>query len=200
MTVIARFEIIPVRDGSMSTSIAQALRALDTQPVSYQTTPTDTVIEAETVEQVFAALQAAHQAIPDDRVITSIEIDDDRRRPQHMSQRVDSVERALGHPPYRYQQAVGQAQAPSPPQQTQAQLPPRDNPPDIPTVRPSTDSTAEIRSASSYRAVGSSLDRRPRSVLPTADSHRRTDRMALNGLRLRRRRDDIPSGSFDAYQ
>ena len=126
MTVIARFEIIPVRDGSMSTSIAQALRALDTQPVSYQTTPTDTVIEAETVEQVFAALQAAHQAIPDDRVITSIEIDDDRRRPQHMSQRVDSVERALGHPPYRYQQAgqSAQAQAPSPPQQTQAQLPP----------------------------------------------------------------------------
>ena len=102
----------------------------------HQTTPTDTVIEAETVEQVFAALQAAPQAIPDDRVITSIEIDDDRRRPQQMSQRVDSVERALGHPPYRYQQAVGQVQTQSPPPQTQAQLPPPGQPPGQPRGQP----------------------------------------------------------------
>lgn len=104
MTVIARFEVIPVRDGSMSTTIASALRALDQHPVSYETTATDTIIEAETVEQVFAAIQAAHQAIPEDRVITSVEIDEDRRRPQTMTDRVASVERELGHPPQRRQQ------------------------------------------------------------------------------------------------
>lgn len=120
MSVIARFEIIPVRDGSMSTAIAEALRALDRFPVSYQTTPTDTIIEAETVEQVFAAIEAAHKAIPEGRVITSVEIDEDRRRPQDMSQRVASVERELGHPPHRYQQpSAGRAQPPreTPPSQ-----------------------------------------------------------------------------------
>jgi len=103
MSVIARFEVIPVREGSMSNAIANALRALDQFPVSYQTTATDTIIEADSVEQVFAAVQAAHQAIPDDRVITSVEIDEDRRRTQAMGQRVASVQRELGHPPQRIQ-------------------------------------------------------------------------------------------------
>jgi uncharacterized protein YqgV (UPF0045/DUF77 family) len=104
----------------MSTAIASALRALDQYPVSYETTATDTIIEADTVEQVFAAVQAAHQAIPDDRVITSIEIDEDRRRPQNMHQRVASVERELGHAPARHAPArhappAGQQQQPTPP-------------------------------------------------------------------------------------
>ena len=110
MSVIARFEIIPVRDGSMSTAIASALRALDRFPVSYQTTPTDTIIEAATVEQIFEAVQAAHNAIPDDRVITSLEIDEDRRRAQNMRQRVQSVESALGHPPQKQTPTMTQQQ------------------------------------------------------------------------------------------
>lgn len=107
MSVIARFEIIPVRDGSMSTAIASALRALDQFPVSYRTTATDTIVEADTVEQIFDAVQAAHNAIPDDRVITSLEIDEDRRQPQHMHERVASVENALGHPPQRDRSRAG---------------------------------------------------------------------------------------------
>lgn len=103
MSVIARFELIPIADGSMSDEIAQSLRALDRHPVSYRTTATDTIIEADTVDQVFEAVKAAHKAVPEDRVITSVEIDEDRRRPQDMNQRVASVERALGHPPERQQ-------------------------------------------------------------------------------------------------
>lgn len=112
MSVIARFEVIPVRDGSMSTAIAEALRALDRFPVSYQTTPTDTIIEADTVEALFAAIEAAHKAIPDERVITSVEIDEDRRRPQDMNRRVASVERELGHPPRRYQRPSSRREQP----------------------------------------------------------------------------------------
>lgn len=108
MSVIARFEVIPVRDGSMATAIASALRALDRHPVSYWTTATDTIIEADTVGQVFAAVQAAHEAIRDDRVITSVEVDEDRRRPQSVGDRVASVERALGHPARRRRAPVGQ--------------------------------------------------------------------------------------------
>lgn len=95
----------------MSNAIAHALRALDGHPVSYQTTATDTIIEAESVEQIFAAVQAAHQAIPENRVITSVEVDEDRRRPQNMNERVSSVERELGRPPQRHNQP--------PPQQSQ---------------------------------------------------------------------------------
>lgn len=122
MSVIARFEVIPVREGSMSNAIANALRALDQFPVAYQTTATDTIIEADSVEQVFAAVQAAHQAIPDERVITSVEIDEDRRRPQGMYERVASVEQKLGHPPRRLHHQT-QQQAPAQQSQTGQQQP-----------------------------------------------------------------------------
>lgn len=78
------------------------MRALDQHPVSYQTTATDTV------GQVLAAVQSAHQPIPDDRVITSLEIDEGRRRPQNITQRVASVERKLGHAPARQAPVTGQ--------------------------------------------------------------------------------------------
>lgn len=110
MSVIARFEIIPVREGSMSSAIASALRALDQYPVSYRTTPTDTVIEADSADVVFESVRAAHQAIPEDRVITSLEVDEDRRRVQDMDRRVASVERALGHPAQRDRPQSGTAQ------------------------------------------------------------------------------------------
>ena len=98
MTVIARFEVIPLQNEHMSTAIARALRALDRFDVAYETTPTDTVVEADTVAEAFAAVQAAHEAIPGDRVITSLEVDEDRRRPQRMRERVAAVERELGRP------------------------------------------------------------------------------------------------------
>jgi uncharacterized protein YqgV (UPF0045/DUF77 family) len=106
MSVIARFEVIPVRDGSMSTAIACALRALDRHPVTYRTTATDTIVEADSVETVFAAIEDAHRAIPEDRVITSLEIDEDRRRHQDLDERVAAVERELGHPAERRQPPV----------------------------------------------------------------------------------------------
>jgi hypothetical protein len=51
------------------------------------------------VAEAFAAVQAAHEAIPGDRVITSLEVDEDRRRPQQMRERVTAVERELGRRP-----------------------------------------------------------------------------------------------------
>jgi uncharacterized protein YqgV (UPF0045/DUF77 family) len=112
MTAIARLEIIPVREGSMAPSIARAVEALDQFDVSYETTATDTIIEAESVDQVFEAVRAAHVAIPDERVITSVEIDDVRGRRQRVGDRVASVERVLGRPPRRIRESP-QRQAPS---------------------------------------------------------------------------------------
>jgi len=101
MTAIARFEVIPVHDGSLAEDIAQAVDALEDFDVSYELTPTDTVVEADAVEEVFAAVQAAHEAVAGDRVITSLEIDEYRASDQNAEERVESVASALGREPKR---------------------------------------------------------------------------------------------------
>lgn len=99
MTVIARFEVIPVHDGSLSDDIAQAIDAIDEYDVSYELTATDTVIEAESADEVFEAVQAAHDAVDTDRVITSLEVDDYQTREQDATERVESVASVLGREP-----------------------------------------------------------------------------------------------------
>ncbi|WP_246999304.1 thiamine-binding protein [Halosolutus gelatinilyticus] len=101
MTVIARFEVIPVRDGSLSEEIAQAIEALDEFDVSYELTATDTVVEAEEVDEVFDAVRAAHNAVESDRTITSLEIDDYGSRDTEAEDRVESVANVLGREPKR---------------------------------------------------------------------------------------------------
>ncbi|MFC4438574.1 MULTISPECIES: thiamine-binding protein [Natrialbaceae] len=101
MTVIARFEVLPVRDGSLSDDIAQAIDALDEFDVSYELTATDTVIEADDVNEVFEAVQAAHGAVESDRIITSLELDEYRSREQGAEDRVESVASVLGREPKR---------------------------------------------------------------------------------------------------
>ena len=96
MTAIARLEVIPADGGSFSTGIASAIEALDEFDVSYETTATDTVVEADSADELFDAVAAAHDAVAGDRVITSLEIDEVRDREQHMDDRVASVESALG--------------------------------------------------------------------------------------------------------
>lgn len=99
MTVIARFEVIPVRDGSLSEDIAQAIDALDEFDVSYELTATDTVIEADEVDDVFDAIRAAHNAVESDRIITSLEVDEYQDREQKAEDRVESVANVLGRDP-----------------------------------------------------------------------------------------------------
>ena len=101
MTVIARFEVIPIHDGSLSEDIARAIEVLEEFDISYELTPTDTVIEADDVDEVFEAVQAAHNAVETDRVITSLEIDDSRHRGQDVEDRVESVASVLGREPKR---------------------------------------------------------------------------------------------------
>ena len=103
MTAIARLEVIPVHEGSLSANIATAIDALEEYDISYETTATDTVIEANSVDEIFDAVRAAHAAVDGDRVITSLEVDEQRNRDQHADDRVKSVESALGRPPRRRQ-------------------------------------------------------------------------------------------------
>lgn len=109
MTAIARFEVIPVREGSMAEPIARAIEAIERHGVTYETTPTDTIIEADDLDSLFRAIRDAHEAIADEqRILTELEIDYEPGRHGGLKERVQSVERELGHPPRSERSAVAQ--------------------------------------------------------------------------------------------
>ena len=98
MTVIAFLSVAPVREGSMAEDVARAVAALDDHPVRYETTPMGTIIEADDVGDLFDAVEAAHRAVPGDRVSTFLKIDDKRASEGRAREKVDRVEAALGRP------------------------------------------------------------------------------------------------------
>lgn len=101
MTVIALLSVAPVRQGSMAREVAAAVAALDGFAVSYETTPMGTIIETDSVEELLAAVAAAHAAVDGDRVSTFLKIDDKRDSENSAQHKVDRVEEQLGRPPKR---------------------------------------------------------------------------------------------------
>jgi uncharacterized protein (TIGR00106 family) len=96
MTVIAMLSVAPVVEGSMASEVAKAVAALDDFDVSYETNPMGTVVEADDIDELFAAAAAAHEAVDGDRVSTFLKIDDKRTRDQRAREKVDRVEAELG--------------------------------------------------------------------------------------------------------
>ncbi|MCD2204710.1 MTH1187 family thiamine-binding protein [Halobacterium sp. KA-6] len=97
MTVIALLSVAPVTEESMASDVADAVAALDDFDVTYETNPMGTVIEAEDVDTLLDAVGAAHKAVEGDRVSTFLKIDDKRTSDQTAREKVDAVERELGH-------------------------------------------------------------------------------------------------------
>ena len=101
MTVVALLSVAPVIEDSMAGEVAKAVAALDDFDVAYETNPMGTVIEAEDVDTLLAAVGAAHKAVDDDRVSTFLKIDDKRTREFDANEKVEAVERELGREPVR---------------------------------------------------------------------------------------------------
>ncbi|ADD03799.1 UPF0045 family protein [Natrialba magadii ATCC 43099] len=99
MTVIALLSVAPVIEDSMSAEVAKAVDALEGYDVEYETNPMGTVIEAESTDELFAAAQAAHDAVDGDRVSTVLKIDDKRTREVSAAEKVDTVAAELGREP-----------------------------------------------------------------------------------------------------
>lgn len=99
MTVIALLSVAPVIEDSMAGEVAAAIEALDEYDVEYETNPMGTVIEADSTDELFAAAQAAHDAVDGDRVSTVLKIDDKRGRETSAQEKVDAVTEELGRPP-----------------------------------------------------------------------------------------------------
>jgi len=98
MTLVALLSVAPVTEGSMAGEVAKAVDALEGFDVRYETNPMGTVIEADDVETLFAAAQAAHEAVDGDRVSTVLKIDDKRTAEDRAHKKVAAVEEHLGRP------------------------------------------------------------------------------------------------------
>jgi uncharacterized protein (TIGR00106 family) len=98
MAVVALLSVAPVIEGSMASEVAKAVEALDDYDVAYETNPMGTVIEADDIDTLLAAVGAAHKAVDGDRVSTFLKIDDKRTRDQRAREKVDAVEQELGRP------------------------------------------------------------------------------------------------------
>jgi uncharacterized protein (TIGR00106 family) len=109
MTVVALLSVAPVREGSMAADVASAVAALDDFDVTYETNPMGTVIEADDVDTLLAAVGAAHGAVDADRVSTFLKIDDKRTSDAPAGEKVAHVERHLGRPARGGRRADGDA-------------------------------------------------------------------------------------------
>lgn len=96
MSVIALLSVAPVQEGSMGEEVAKAVDALEAFDVSYETNPMGTVVETDSIGELFEAVEAAHTAVDGDRVSTVLKIDDKRASDQSASEKVESVEHYLG--------------------------------------------------------------------------------------------------------
>jgi len=95
MTVVALLSVAPVIEDSMASEVAAAVEALEEFDISYETNPMGTVIEADDVDTLLAAVGAAHKAVDGDRVSTFLKIDDKRTTDSGAHEKVEAVEREL---------------------------------------------------------------------------------------------------------
>jgi len=98
MTVTAMLSVSPVDDPSVDfeAEIAKAIDALEEFDVRYETHPMETTIEADELSEVFAAAQAATEALDASRTLTHLKIDHFREQSLDVEEKVDMVETHLG--------------------------------------------------------------------------------------------------------
>ncbi|WP_247729079.1 MTH1187 family thiamine-binding protein [Halovivax limisalsi] len=96
MTVIGFLSTAPATDESMAEAVAGAIEAIDETGLAYETGPMGTTIEADSMGELLAAVEAAHESIDADRVSTFLKVDDKRTSDESASEKVAAVEDHLG--------------------------------------------------------------------------------------------------------
>ena len=100
-SIIADFSIIPVGHGETSVGryVAEALNAVKkVKGLSFEVTPMGTVLEASSLETIFEAVKAAHEAVIAKgvlRVESNLRIDDRRDKSRTIKDKVKAVERHM---------------------------------------------------------------------------------------------------------
>ena len=96
MTVFGMLRVTPITDEENTDAIVAALEALEEYDVTYETNPMATVIEAADVDELLAAVGAAHKTVSGDEVDTLLQINDLRTKEMEADDKVRAVEDELG--------------------------------------------------------------------------------------------------------
>ncbi|MFQ6085566.1 MAG: MTH1187 family thiamine-binding protein [Candidatus Bathyarchaeia archaeon] len=98
--VVVELNVIPLGEGSsISRLLAPTVRELERRVGKYEITPMCTVFEAESAEEAFEVVRAAHEATFSSgvkRVVTTVKIDDRRDVGRGMEEKVESLKKVVG--------------------------------------------------------------------------------------------------------
>ncbi|MEA3417864.1 MAG: MTH1187 family thiamine-binding protein [Campylobacterota bacterium] len=99
MSALVEFAMFPTeKTESKSAFVARVLDIVDKSELTYQLTPMGTIIEAETVGEVFSVIEAAYAELQVDcsRIYSAIKIDYREGPVGRLNKKVGSVEKKLG--------------------------------------------------------------------------------------------------------
>jgi uncharacterized protein (TIGR00106 family) len=96
--MLIEFSIVPVGSGSsLGDRLAEVLKIVDESGLPYKINPMGTVVEGEW-DELFRLVRKCHKTVmkKEERVVTSISVDDRKGKPNRIEQKVKSVEKRLG--------------------------------------------------------------------------------------------------------
>ena len=96
--MLVEFSIVPLGSGiSISSRVAEVLGLVDASGLAYKVTPMGTIVEG-TWDEVFRLIKRCHRITlqQEERVLTTIRIDDRKGAPDRIEAKVRSVEKKLG--------------------------------------------------------------------------------------------------------
>lgn len=96
--MLIELSMIPIGSGSsIGERLAEVLRIVDAGGIPYKINPMGTVIEGEW-DELFTLIEKCHKTMmkKEERVLTSISIDDRKGKPDRIEQKVKSVEKRPG--------------------------------------------------------------------------------------------------------
>ncbi len=95
--MIAEFSIIPIGTGAVvGDDVAKVLKIVDKSGLQYKLNPMGTVVEG-TWDEIMGLIKKCHSTVlrGGERVVTSITIDDRKRKKNRIEEKVKSVENRL---------------------------------------------------------------------------------------------------------
>ncbi|HSB30787.1 MAG TPA: MTH1187 family thiamine-binding protein [Candidatus Sulfobium mesophilum] len=96
--MLIAFSIVPIGTGSsIGASIAEVLKIVDASGLPYKVNPMGTVVEGEW-DDLFRLVKKCHKAVMknEERVITTISVDDRKGKTNRIEEKVKSVEKRIG--------------------------------------------------------------------------------------------------------
>jgi len=96
--MLVEVSIIPIgSSSSIGDQIAEVLKIVDASGLPYKINPMATVVEGEW-DEIVKLIKKCHKKVmtSEDRVVTTISIDDRKGKPNRIDEKVKSIERRIG--------------------------------------------------------------------------------------------------------